>query len=59
MPAGEHGHQQFLDHLLLADDRLGKLGRDLPVGLVELVDGLQIVVGFHANLEQWPGVGSP
>ena len=27
VPAGEHGHQQFLDHLLLADDNTAQLFR--------------------------------
>ena len=48
MPAGEHRHQQLLDHLLLADDDLGQLGGDLLIRLVQAVHGLQVVVGWHA-----------
>ena len=44
VPAGEHGHQQLLDHLLLADDHPAQLLGDQPVGLVEFLDGLDVVV---------------
>ena len=44
MAAGEHGHQQFLDHLLLADDHPAKLLGDEPVRFAEFWNGLNVVV---------------
>ena len=44
MAAGEHGHQQLLDHLLLPDDHPAQLLGDQAVGLVQLLDGLDVVV---------------
>ena len=47
VPAGEHGDQQFFDDLPLADDHAAQLLGDQPVGLVEFLDGLDVVVLEH------------
>ena len=47
MPAGEHRHQQFLDHLLLADDHAAQLFGDEAIGFVEFMDGLDVVFVEH------------
>ncbi len=43
------GHQQFLDHLLLADDHPAKLLGDESVGFVEFLYGLKVVVFRHGD----------
>ena len=40
--AAEQGNQQLLDHLLLADDDLGQLARDLLAGHAQFADGCRI-----------------
>ena len=47
VPAGEHGHQQFLDHLPLPDDHLAQPLDDPPVGCAEFLNGLDIVAFGH------------
>ena len=49
MAAGEHGDQQLLDHLLLADDHPAQLLGDQPVGLVEFLHGLDVFVLEHGQ----------
>ena len=49
MPAGEHGHEQFLDDLPLPDDHAAELGGDGAIGVVESLNGLKIVVGGHGE----------
>ena len=44
MPAGEHGDQQFLDHLLLADDDLAQLVGDAAKRFVEFLHRFDVVV---------------
>ena len=48
VPAGEHGDQQLLDHLLLADDHLAQFVGDAAIGLVQLLHGLDVVLLEHA-----------
>ena len=50
MAAAEERDQQLLDHLVLADDDLGKLLQDFFTGLVQLADGGGIV-GQRFELE--------
>ena len=47
VPAGEHGDQQLLDHLLLADDHPAQLLGDQAIGFVEFLHGLDVVVLEH------------
>ena len=50
MPACEHRRQQFLDDLLLADDDAGQLFGDEAGGLVQLLDGLDVVFLQHDEI---------
>ncbi len=49
MPAGEDGDEQFFDHLLLADDHAAQLLADEPIGFVEFLHGLDVVVFEHGS----------
>ena len=53
MPAGEHRHQQFLDHLLLADDHPAELLGDESIGFVQFLYGLEVVVFRHGDVCQF------
>ena len=55
--AGEHRDQKFFDDLLLAHDDLAQFGRNPTKGFVELVHGLNIVVGEHKSFRCVKGTG--
>ena len=48
MSAGEHGDQQLFDHLLLADDHPAELIGNQPVGFIQFLYGLDVVVFEHS-----------
>ncbi len=47
VPSGEHGDQQFFDDLPLAHDHAAQLLGDQPIGFVEFLHGLDVVVLEH------------
>ena len=53
MAPAEERNQQLFDHLVLADDDLGKLLEDFFAGLVQLADGGRIVGG--ETVRAWSG----
>lgn len=50
VPLAEHGGEDLLDDLVLADDDLGELVGHELVGLVELLDGVEVAGGTARSL---------
>ncbi len=58
MSAGEHRHQQFLDHLPLADDHPAELLGNHAIRFVQFLYGLKVVVFRHDWLLAVDGHGT-